>query len=156
QFFFFSAPCQTIKTRGLFSSEHCPGGLNLSVFDAEISRDIQIVGLGEVSHGAFDPIVFKAEMVKYLIEVNGYRNILFEFSDITIAGVRAFLMNAKETDLSTVDSLVKSMGTFPAGESVLCDLFRWIKRYNLNHPSDLVNINGFDIVNIASFFDLFQ
>ncbi len=155
QFFFFSALCQTIKTRGLLSSERCPDDLNLSVFDTEISGDIQIVGLGEVSHGAFEPIAFKAKMVKYLIEEKGYRNVLFEFRDFVIAGMRAFLVNAEETNLLRADTLVKGMATIPASESVLCDLFRWIKRYNLNHPSDLVNISGFDIAGTASFFDYF-
>lgn len=139
----------------MFSSERCPNNLSLSIFDRRIDKDIQIVGIGEVSHGAFEPIAFKAKMVKYLIEEKGYRNILFEFSDIDIAGMRAFLVNAGEDNLLRVDSLVKSMRIFPASEFVLCDLFRWIKLYNLNHPFDLVKISGFDIVSTASFFDYF-
>ncbi|MCC8427016.1 erythromycin esterase family protein [Mucilaginibacter sp. UR6-11] len=117
-----------------------------SIFDKKISDTVQIVGLGEVSHGGYEPMAFKANLIRYLIESKGYRKVLFEFSDIgDIRAMRNYLTHQNTNDTSYINKWVKN-GTFiNAFASVLPGLLKWIKQYNDNHPKDMVQIMGFDI-----------
>lgn len=128
-----------------------------SVFNKSISNDIQVVGLGEVSHGGYEPLALKARMVQYLIENRGYRNILLEFPDIvSIRAVRQYLLNNNIRELSVADSLanVTAAGLLNTQE-VFSHLFRWIKIYNLAHPRGMVKVTGFDLSMDAGFRNFF-
>jgi len=118
------------------------------VFDARIHDSVQIIGLGEVSHGGFEPMAFKAKMIQYLVEKRGYRKVLFELSDFeTIMAVRDDLNSSRAGDPNLEDPVMKRISHLPAGDKVLRLLFHWLKLYNLKHPTDRVQIGGFDLVN---------
>lgn len=115
------------------------------VFDSSISNDVQVVGLGEVSHGGYEPMALKAKMIQYLVENKGYKNLLFEFSDMGPARpVRQYLLNNNIKDLSVADSLAKTVAGLPNMQVILSQLFRWLKSYNLAHPREMVKVTGFD------------
>ena len=117
------------------------------VFDARIPDSIQIVGLGEVSHGGFEPIAFKAKMIQYLVEKRGYRNILFELSDFgTIMAIRDALNSSLPGDPDPGAIGVGKLNAIQAFDKVLRALFHWLKQYNLKHPTDKVQIGGFDLI----------
>ena len=119
-----------------------------SIFDKKISDSVQIVGLGEVSHGGYEPLAFKVNMVKYLIENKGYRKILFEFSDIgDIRAMRNYLTHKNGNDTSYINRWVINGAFMNAFAAVFPDLLKWIKLYNDKHPKDMVQIMGFDIRN---------
>lgn len=115
------------------------------IFDERIDSSIQIAGLGEVSHGGFEPFALKVKMIQYLVEKKRYRNILFELPDFSCMPVRNYLTNRRIKTLAITDSLVKPLRVPPIAASVLSALFRWLKLYNLRHPGDMVQIGGFDI-----------
>lgn len=127
------------------------------VFDTAIGDDIQLVGLGEVSHGGYEPMALKAKMVQYLVEKRGYRNLLLEIADIGfIRPVRLYLSDNNVKDLSITDSLVAGMNVTPAAKTVLGNLFRWLKQYNLLHPAEMVRVEGFDLNGDAVFRNYFM
>jgi hypothetical protein len=115
------------------------------VFDNSISNDVQVVGLGEVSHGGYEPMALKAKMIQYLVENRGYKNILFEFGDLGPSRpVRQYLLNNNIKELSVADSLAKTVVGLPNARIVFSQLFRWLKSYNLAHPTEMVKVAGFD------------
>ncbi|HWV66797.1 erythromycin esterase family protein, partial [Chitinophaga sp.] len=142
-----------------------PGSLSLdsstawvqSVFNKSIDNDVQVVGLGEVSHGGYEPLALKAKMAQYLIENRGYRNILLEFPDIvSVRPVRQYLLNNNIKELAVADSLAKVTATgLPNTQEVFSRLFRWIKIYNLAHPREMVKVTGFDLSMDAGFRNFF-
>lgn len=117
-----------------------------SVFDDNISDSVKIVGLGEVSHGGYEPMAFKANMVKYLIENKGYRKLLIEFSDIGhIRMMRNYLTHQTKNDTSYINHWVKNGEFMNAFAAVLPDMLNWIRHFNDKHPKDMVQFMGFDI-----------
>lgn len=127
------------------------------VFDASIGDNIQVVGLGEVSHGVYEPLAFKAKMVQYLVTKRGYRQLLLELSDIgTVRPIRLYLLDNNIKDLSVIDSLVAGMSVMPSAAAIYRELFRWLKQYNLLHPREMVQIMGFDLNLDAVFLNYFM
>jgi erythromycin esterase-like protein len=117
------------------------------IFDGKISDSIQIIALGEVSHGGYEPIAFKANMVRYLVERRGYRKIVFELPDIpAIRMLRSYLNNQKNaTDTSYITKWIKNAQFVDATASVCTNLFKWIKQYNDKHQENMVDVMGFEI-----------
>lgn len=126
-------------------------------FDSSIRNDVQVIGLGEVSHGGWEPMAFKAKMIQYLVKKRGYRNILFEVSDLEyIMPLRQFLLDNKRRDLAMADSLVDKIGAVPVNMAVFRELFRWLKLYNMAHPDDMVQVKGFELPpNTVAFYNYF-
>ncbi|MDN3582070.1 erythromycin esterase family protein [Mucilaginibacter flavus] len=117
-----------------------------SVFDGKIADSVQIIALGEVSHGGYEPIAFKANMARYLIERKGYRNILFELPDVgRMRAMRNYLTNQTSNDTAYIGTWVKQAQFVNATASESLGLLKWIKQYNLNHPEDMVQVMGFEI-----------
>ncbi|MBS0028142.1 erythromycin esterase family protein [Chitinophaga sp. 22321] len=117
------------------------------VFNTSLNDDVQIVALGEVSHGGYEPLALKAKMIQYLVEKRGYRNILMEFPDIEdIWPVRQYLLNNSVKELSIADSLAQTTTTgLLNAQEVFSQLFRWLKLYNLAHPQEMVKVVGCDL-----------
>jgi erythromycin esterase-like protein len=119
----------------------------------KISDTVQIVGIGEVSHGAIEPMDFQTKMIQYLVERRGYRNILFERSDFyAIRPIRNYLNNIQLKN-DTIEKWAKTGGFTSAAAENFLKLLRWLKIYNLNHPDDQVQIAGFDLSNEPTFFN---
>jgi hypothetical protein len=117
-----------------------------SVFDKKITDAVQIVGLGEVSHGGYEPFAFKANMVKYLIENKGYRKFLIETDDFgPIRTLRKYLDDETITDTAYATQWVKNGGFPDATLAVWPGLFKWIKQYNIDHPKNKVEVMGLDV-----------
>ena len=117
-----------------------------SVFDRTIPDDIQVLALGEVSHGGYEPIAFKANMVKYLVEKKGYRRILLEWADVGfIREMRRYLNDPKTNNGSYIAERAKKMQFVDAAAEATIDLFNWIKIFNDQHPKDRVEVMGFEL-----------
>ncbi|MGY4383477.1 erythromycin esterase-like protein [Pedobacter sp. UYP24] len=117
-----------------------------SVFEQKIPDSVQIIALGEVSHGNYGPIAYKTAMIKYLIKKKGFRKILFEQSDLMgLRTIRNYLNNSGRTDTTYISSWVRKGMFTQAGTSGYLDLFKWIKDYNLQYPKDMVEVMGFEI-----------
>ncbi|RZM22824.1 MAG: hypothetical protein EOO88_28205 [Pedobacter sp.] len=117
-----------------------------SVFDRTIPDDIQVLALGEVSHGGYEPIAFKANMVKYLVEKKGYRRILLEWADVgMMRALRHYLNDPKASDPAFIAKWVKDFQSVEAVSDVFPDLLNWIKQFNDRNPKDKVALMGFEL-----------
>ncbi|TCD02458.1 erythromycin esterase family protein [Pedobacter psychroterrae] len=117
-----------------------------SVFDDKIPDNVQVLALGEVSHGGYEPIAFNANMIKYLIEKKGYRKVLFEWADVgMLRAMRNYLNDPKASDAAYIPAWVKNSQSVDAVSEVFPDLLNWIKQYNDRNPKDRVEIMGFEI-----------
>lgn len=118
------------------------------IFDTSVSDNVQMLGLGEVSHGGYEPLALKAKMIQYLVEERGYRNIVLEFPDMAaLLQVRRYLLNDSIKDVAVADSFAKATAGLPNAQEVFALLFRWLKLYNLAHPNAKVRLTGFDFSN---------
>lgn len=117
-----------------------------SVFDDKIPDHVQVLALGEVSHGGYEPIAFKVNMIKYLVEKKGYRKILLEWVDLGfIREMRGYLNDPKTNNGSYIADRTKKMQFVDAAADATIDLFNWIKIFNDQHPKDRVEIMGFEL-----------
>jgi len=117
-----------------------------TVFDDRIMDSVKVVGLGEVSHGTYEPMAFKVNMIKYLIEKKGYRKILLELSDFgSIRLMRRYLTDRNNRDTSYVQEWSKKNSLLAAPSASYKELFGWAKQFNLDHPHDSIVIIGFDL-----------
>lgn len=115
-------------------------------FDSSIKNNVQVVGLGEVSHGGWEPMAFKTKMIQYLVQKRGYRNILFELCDLAnVMPLRHYLTDNNVRDFAIADSLVDRMNIQPVCKVVFNRLFRWLKQYNMTHADGMVQVKGFDL-----------
>ena len=124
-----------------------------SVFDKQITDSIRFVGLGEFSHGGNETIQFKSKMFQYLVERKGYRELLLEYPNIVVSPLAEYLVNNKSISIDSVVSLAKSaFGRTFLGNASFYDLLVWIKKYNLSHQGDEVNLRGIDIEGASGAF----
>lgn len=115
-------------------------------FQAALDGNVSLVALGEVSHGGYEPLAFKAKMVQYLVLARGFRKLLVELPETgKVALLRKYLNDGKAKDLTTIDTLLDRIGLMPSGRAAMGELFRWIKQYNLANSTDKVMIHGFDL-----------
>jgi len=127
-------------------------------FGSNISRDISLVGIGEVTHGGYEPIVFKTKLVKYLISSRGFNLLLFEYPDLEIFGrLRSYINSSigSPKSVESCDGIVREMKFLPYFyQDILIELIDWIHRYNLNHKKK-VQIYGFDFLYKKNFYNYF-
>lgn len=122
-------------------------------YGSKISDSVRIVGLGEVSHGSYEPMAFKAKMIQYLVEEKGYRNILFEASDFTnIRPIRDYLSSNTLED-NKVERFQKLAPSTVPMNRFYGEVFGWIKKYNMAHPNDKVQVAGIDVNDESTLFN---
>jgi erythromycin esterase-like protein len=128
------------------------------IFDKPIADSVTIVGLGEIAHGGSELFRFKAKMVQYLVEEKGFRNFLFEYPNAAISNLNYYLKLKDRNSMDTVRGLTKEAFANIIKDEAWYDLMVWIKKYNLAHPNDIVNLKGIDIAgatgSFANFFML--
>ena len=133
-------------------------GLDLSTewlqraFGNRISDSVQLIGLGEFTHGGHEVSQIKVKIVQFLIEEKGVRTILFEYPNAAISQVNFIL---QENRLRGEDTLrwicLRQFGNSIMDNSLL-DLLIWLKRYNLAHPDNTVSLKGVDISGASGSF----
>lgn len=124
-----------------------------SKFDEQITGSVRFVGLGEFSHGANQTIQFKSKMIQYLVEQKGYRELILEYPNIVISPLAEYLVNDKSINIDSLAYLAKStFGRTFLGNASFYDLLVWIKKYNLSHLGDEINLRGIDIEGASGAF----
>jgi erythromycin esterase-like protein len=114
-------------------------------FETAIGDSVKLVALGEVSHGGYEPMAFKAHMVKFLVEKKGFRKLLIEGPDQDISKMRNYLNSREALDTSFINKWVKDRDLNESSSAVYRELFYLLKAYNLIHEKDPVEVAGFDI-----------
>ncbi len=114
-------------------------------FGKKITDSVQIVGLGEVSHGGIEPMDFQVKMIQYLVEKKGFRNVCIEHADFQpFSAIRNYLNNNNLKD-STIEKFTIESNFTSALKKKFSNLFFWLKAYNINHPQNKVQVAGFDL-----------
>ena len=116
---------------------------------ADRLKQVDLVGLGEVSHGSSDIFKLKAKLVQYLVEREGYKTLLFELDDARLRPLNAYLCNKSPANIQIIDSLFNKQfnqveGSLSLNNIDLKNLLNWLKGYNLAHPSGFVSLRGID------------
>ncbi|WP_161662252.1 erythromycin esterase family protein [Pedobacter sp. V48] len=114
-------------------------------FGSEIVDSVKLVALGEVSHGGYTPIAFKAQMVKYLVVKKEYRSLLIEGPDYIISKMRNYLNSPEVLDTSFISKWVKDLDLNEPSSTIYLKLFSWLKQYNIQNKHNPVEVFGFDI-----------
>lgn len=98
----------------------------------EISDDIEIVLLGECTHGTKEFYDIRSEMTKELILNKGFNIILLEAEWTDIYRVNNYILN-KNND-KTAEEALSNINKFPQWmwrNKVAVDLIEWLRKYNI-------------------------
>jgi RNA polymerase sigma factor (sigma-70 family) len=123
------------------------------VFDDKITDSIKIVGLGEVSHGAHEPLQLKSNVIQYLVTVKHFRVLLMEYPNFYLMPISHYLMDSNVTDLNEAPVVVtRAFSGNIINTQEVVDLVRWLKTYNISHPTDMVSLKGIDVIGSPTSF----
>lgn len=114
--------------------------VDLTNYHPKLKQDlmgVEVLMLGEASHGTKEFYLEKNKIIKYLIANDGYTQIGFEHLDTEFAKINDFIQGKNE-NLSVA---MKDLRAYRTQEFV--ELFRWLKAYNVKHPDHKVTVYGF-------------
>lgn len=114
--------------------------VDLTSYHPKLKQDltgVEVLMLGEASHGTKEFYLEKNEVIKYLIANDDYTQIGFEHLDAAFAKINDFIQG-KTNDLFAA---MKDLRAYRTQEFV--ELFGWLKAYNLKHPDRKVAVFGF-------------
>lgn len=115
---------------------------DFSMMDRRFS-DARIIGVGQQTHGTSEIFTAQCDLMRYGIEKHGVRAILFEsgYSGLSIINDSLKTKNATPINMAGV------METFQVAP--LRDFFEWVRKWNLDHPVDTVEVIGVDLQNVT-------
>ncbi|TKC07336.1 erythromycin esterase family protein [Pedobacter frigoris] len=113
-----------------------------SMLKKEISG-FKVIGLGEATHGTREFYLYKAKLIKYLVEHQGLRVLVFESDMVGMESINDYVLNKAGL---TLEKAMSNYGLFDIYRTQeVADLIQWIKAFNLNQPADdRVIIAGMD------------
>lgn len=121
-------------------------------FDNKIPDSVQLIGLGEFTHGGHEVFQVKAKMVQFLVEKKGVRTVLFEYPNAALSVVNFYLQERRLRGEDTLRWIcLRQFGNSIMDHSLL-DLVVWMKQYNLGHPDNMVALKGVDILGASGSF----
>lgn len=108
-------------------------------FLSSISKNNEVLGLGEASHGTKEFYDQKKRIIQYLIVNLKYRNLGIELSETSLEPINQYVLNGQ----GDLKALMKNMALYRTTE--IYDIFRLIKLYNETQAlPDKVKLFGFD------------
>lgn len=103
---------------------------------------MQVVGLGEASHGTKEYQQMKTEVFKALVENNGSRTFIIEGDFGGALKVDAYIHGAE----GSAEDVVKEIGFSIYNTQEMADLVEWMRSYNKNAPTGKdLHFYGMDI-----------
>ncbi len=107
----------------------------------EIGPSKTIIGLGESTHGTKEFTIYRAEIVKELVENHGYRLFILEAEYITCSKINEYILTGK----GDPETLLNKVGLWPWNNQDFLELIGWMRTYNTNHTEDLIQFFGMDV-----------
>lgn len=107
-----------------------------------ISDDVQIIGLGESTHGSKELFEIKAWLIHQLVTNEDCRTVVFEAdaADFVEVGDRVF------SGTGDVESALASVDQWRYRTETICELLRWLQSYNADRPlAERVRVRGIDL-----------
>lgn len=115
----------------------------LAPLDSVFSQ-VQLVGMGEATHGTHEFFQMKARLFRYLVEQHGFRTLAFEANFGSCVLVNRYI-HGQSTSFRNATDAVKSMGYWTWSTTEVRDLIEWMKQYNTNKPAgEQLSFYGFD------------
>ena len=110
----------------------------------EIPDNVQIVGLGEASHGSKEFQELKLEVLKMLVEKKDYRAIAIEADFGDCLAANAYVQGGE----GDAREIVNNMSFIIYHTKEFADILDWMKQYNASAPEDKkLRFYGFDMQN---------
>ncbi|MGD9560831.1 MAG: erythromycin esterase family protein [Pyrinomonadaceae bacterium] len=107
----------------------------------ELARRVQVLGLGEATHGSREFNDMRFSVTRYLIENHGYRIVAIEAS----AGTLALIERYVNGDVGRTPEIVRLMESeIWIGKRTRGELYEWARNWNQKHPRDRVRVVGVD------------
>jgi len=106
--------------------------------------DKKIIGLGESLHGSHEMAVVRNQIIKYMVEKNNCKLIIFEGPDTYLAQLNKFIQSkTKSKDWFNIGDINNKAQYYYFTEE-MTDLLLWLKNYNYS-VKDKVVICGMDV-----------
>jgi len=107
---------------------------------------VNIVGLGEATHGTSEFNPFRHMFFRYLVEKHGYRNFLLEDEWVGLRMMQESLDAGDNVNLA-MRNLTK-YGVWATMETA--SLYRWIQEFNAKHKADPIVLYGLDMQSMGA------
>jgi len=114
--------------------------VDLAHYTSKLKEDltgVEVLMLGEASHGTKEFYLEKNKIIQYLVTHEGYMQIGFEHLDTEFVKINDFIQG-KAVDLPTA---MKNLRAYRMQEFL--ELFQWLKAYNDKNPNHKVKVFGF-------------
>lgn len=103
----------------------------------------KVIGLGEATHGTKEFYQYKAKLIKYLVEQQRLRVLVFESDMVGMESINDYVLNKNNLTLKKAMSNYGLFDIYRTQEVI--DLIQWIKAFNIKQPADdKVTIAGMD------------
>lgn len=114
----------------------------VTALDGGANEEVDVVGLGEATHGTREFFRAKAAVVRHLVRDCGFRTVAFEADVAAMDAVDAAVRRGERAPRAALAGLRKWMWQTEA----VCDLVDWIRTFNEGRPpADRVRVRGVDL-----------
>lgn len=110
-------------------------------FLRDIARDVQMIGLGEATHGNHEFHVVRARISQYLIERCGFSGILMEFPQSRSEKLQTYI----NTGVGNLDEILSHLGYWMYETQEIRAFMLWLRVFRTTHPDRAITISGIDI-----------
>jgi Erythromycin esterase homolog len=110
--------------------------------DRLMPDDVQVIGLGEATHGSRELFKFKAWLVRRLVTNTDCQTVLFEAdaADFAEVGARVF------SGTGSLASALAGVAHWRYRTETICELLSWLQSYNADRPpAERVRVRGIDL-----------
>jgi len=108
--------------------------------------NVKVIGLGEATHGDKTTYGFNFNMVRYLVGQQGFRILFLEGPNSVFVPLNDFIKNDSAYTIAQIDTLVnRKIPPGPDRDQQMVTLLKWMKDYNLAHPSQKVKLMGMSL-----------
>ena len=131
-----SSPFSSVDAAG-------PPGTDALVDLAALGRivgDARVVALGEATHGSSEFFRVKHRLLAYLVEQVGFRVFAIEANQLAVEPINAYVRGGSGEVRNVMRAMFQVWNT-----EEMRDLIEWMRTYNLENPSEMVEFIGFDM-----------
>jgi len=106
-----------------------------------VLQDVQIIGLGEATHGTKEFFQMKHRMIEFLVKELGFKILAMEFNYLGAENINNYILNGK----GDVYSALRSQGLMVWNTEEIIEMLEWLRNYNQTVSDDKkVIVKGLD------------
>lgn len=103
-------------------------------------EDVQIVGLGESTHGTHEFSIMRHRIFQYLVEHHDFNTFFLEADYASCLRVNNYINGAQDDVYDALDEI----DMWPWLTTEMIDLIKWMRNYNAGNPANRLNFVGID------------